>query len=242
MTTWAAPFELRKLLVKWTRPVAGGTGEDLVVVTLHYLKLTGGSPDAAWSSADYAAQEARWDTWWSFVKAYYAPSTNLAEYRWYKSGPVWEPIGPALVNPADRITARAVPGTGAAGTGVLPPQCAITVTKQTEVRKRWGRMYLPNPVVGTTLNTDSAGRVAATIQADLLARFVTLMNGARADNRIPVVWSRAKAAYTTPKGTAISAHDATAYSITALEVDNLFDVMRSRRYRQPTSRLTTVLT
>lgn len=233
-------FELRRFLARFTRTPAGGTQEDDAYIGCHFGKVSGGSFDPAWVAGDYSAVESAFDTLWATLKTFNPSSVVLAEYRWFKSGPEWEPAdedGP--YNPAERSTARAVAGTNVSSTQ-LPPQLALTVTKIVSVRKRWGRVYLPAPMQSSL--SDATGRLASANLATILAAWVTFMNSCRTAGKRPVVFSRGKAGYTTPKGNVIGAHAATAYEITQLRMDNLFDVQRRRRWDTPTVRTTTTLT
>jgi hypothetical protein len=237
---YTGSFELRRLVLKFSRTPAGGTSEDAAAFTCHYAKLTGGAPDSNWLTADYTAVEGRWDTWWTAYKIYFPATFTFRGYTWYKDGPAWSPAdradGPA--NPATRQTNRAVAGTQAA-TSMLPPQLALTVTKVTDIRKRWGRLYM---LAGSTGFTDNDGRLTAGQLATWLGLFVTCFNGCRADGKQPVIFSRGRSSHTAKRGGTIAAHGATAYEITGLQMDNLYDVVRSRRWSVPTVRTLTNLT
>lgn len=235
---YTGSFEMRKLFVRWARAVGGGVTEDYAICTFHLLKIVGGSPSSAWVTADYTAAEARFDTFWTSCKPSYGAHVVLSEYRWFKSGPAWEPKdAPNPVNPAERTTIRNVPGTSAVGTS-LPPQIASTLTERVPIRKRWGRVYLPAP---DTANCSSVGRVGGS-GVFALAFAVTMYNGWRTDGLKPVVWSRGRGAHTTDAGTDVPDHDAAAYEIDSLQADNVWDVIRSRRYESPTVRTNTALT
>jgi len=204
----------------------------MIAVTMNIAKIAGGAISSAWTTADYTSIEARLDTWWGTLKPLYRTQIVLAEYRWYKNGPVWAPAdradGPP--NPAERVTARAVPGTSAAG-AQLPPQLAMSMTFITDIRKRWGRWYLPAP---DSNRLDSDGRILAATVDTAFNGTLTLMAGMRLDPFKPVVFSRGRSAYVTPRGANIPVHPATAYEITKAQFDNLYDVIRSRRYSAAT--------
>jgi hypothetical protein len=240
MTDFVEPFELRRLVVRFQRTPSGGVAEDLDAITFHLAKITGGAIDAAWTAANYAACEARVDTWWATVKTEYVSTTRLFEYRWYKDGPVFAPAdradGPP--NPAERITARSVVGTRA-DAQQCPPQVAMTITENVSVGKRRGRFYLPAPGI-TSLDAD--GRIAIAFRDVYLSFSVAMYNGWRADGFKPVVFSRGRSSHLDSHGGTIPTHAATAYEVVSLQMDNLFDVMRSRRYSLPTNRSVTVLT
>lgn len=237
---YTGSIELRRLVVKFSRAPLGGGSEDYDAITCHFVKLTGGAPDSNWLAADYAAVEARFNTWWTAQKVEYPSWFKLASYVWYKDGPAWSPIdrGNGPSNPAARTTTVNSPGTATA-TAWHPPQLAVSVTKVCDIRKRWGRLYL---YAGLSAYADSAGYFNSGAAASYLSRLVTCFNGCRADGKQPVVWSRARSSHSSKRGGTIDAHDATAYEITGLQIDNLYDVIRSRRYGTPTLRTLTNLT
>lgn len=239
MTAFTGSFELRRVVVKFTRTPAGGISEDAAAFTLHVAKLVAGAIDAGWLAADYAATETRLDTFWTALKGGVSSKYTLSEYRWYKDGPDWSPIdrGDGPPNPSVRTTARAVVATNAASP--LPPQLAMTSTLVTEVRKRWGRIYFLPPTQDGS-GCDANGRIAG-MQVSLHNALLALANGQKADGRPLVVWSRARSHYVSPIGSDIPAHPATAYTVDSIQTDNVFDVMRSRRYKAPTSRLLNAL-
>lgn len=245
VSTYTGSFELRKLVVEWSRGPSGGTTEDRDMCTFHFLNITDGAPDATWTNTDYTTVETAFDALWTGMKVWHPTWMTLAAYKWFKSGPAWEPEGDMPYNPVERTTLRSVAGTSGASS-MLPPQCAATVTERTAIQKRWGRFYWPAPMPGSGVSViDANGRIAtagSTFGLDLSTRSVTFYNACRAAELIPVVWSRARSAYTSPAGNSIPAHAATAYSVDMLQVDNLWDVLRSRRYDGPTVRLQTTLT
>ena len=213
--------------------------------TLNFLKLTAGAPDAAWVSGDYATVENAFATWWTAMKVWYPATTTLVEYRWFKWGPDWDVEGTNPPNPATRSTAVSVAGTGSTASGVAPPQIAVSVTLQHAIRKRWGRVYLPAPVLVPAAGAifDANGRLTSTLYAACRSNMVTALNSCRAANLIPVVWSKHRSEYTSAiSGAHFDEHAATAYEITAVQVDNLADVVRRRRYDGPTVRSAANLT
>lgn len=237
VTEFSGSFEMRKLQVRFQRTPPGGVIEDIDVCTMHFLKAPGGTPTNSWLDSDYTTLESALDTWWGSVKAKYINTIQLGQYRWYASGPEWD-VTPAPYNPARRITERSVVGT-AAGTSALPPQCAMSVTEKTSSRPTWGRFYLPAPAAAV-LATE--GIILASTVTSITADTVTLFNAARAANLLPVVFTRARGDYTRKDGTVLPPKAATAHTVDAIQMDNLFDVIRSRRWATVTQRVTTALT
>lgn len=232
---WTTSYELRKLAVTWTRTPAGaGVPQDAAITTHHFLNLTAGVPDASWTTTDYTDVETAFDAYWTTLKTFYNPSYKLSEYVWRADGPAFRPFGSSL-SPTLRRTARAVAGTSAAQQ--LPPQIAISVTETTgaqftvedvegvgtQIRNRWGRFYLPAP--GVDLSAD--GRLVATAQTTIANATETFYEACVSAGLIPVMYSPT------------TGH---AWSVLEIHVDDIWDVIRSRRYITPLSRAARVIT
>lgn len=204
------------------------------MTTHHFVNLTGGVPDASWITADYTAVESAFDAFWNAMKAYYHSGFKLGEYIWRADGPAFRPKGSNLA-PTLRRTPKNVAGTSAAD--LLPPQVAVTVTETTsatfvvedvegsgaQVRNRWGRFYMPAPAVGACV----MGRVSPTFQTLLADSIDTCYEACVAAGLHPVVYSPT------------TGH---AWSVLETHTDDIFDVMRSRRYITPLSRAARTLT
>lgn len=208
----AEDLVLRKLVVKWTRVEAAGVADDAAEITWHFVGLEVSGFDDFWTTAKYQACEAAFDTFWGVYASKVASNWTLAEYRWYRVLPTEMETGPPL-----RVTSRNVAGT-ATTTENMPPQVCVTATLKTALPKHWGRVYLPF----SATNAGSAyGRLASgqtTAIGDAVRDFLVTCSAADAH---PVVFSRTLAS---------------ALSIEAVQVDDLFDVQRRRRYRRPTTR------
>lgn len=232
-------FELRKLQWRWSRAPAGGTTEDVAVCTFHFLKAA--APTGPWDdAADLATIEGHVTTYWAAIAPNFLASTVSDQYRWYKDGPSYYKLngdGTAYIpvggNPAVRVTEVSTPGT-LGGVSELPPQVAMSVTELTSMRKHWGRWYLPAAGVPAS---DPNGRIETTLVASLMTASAQFYGGLIAIGFQPVVFSIQKPVRLNAKGASLPAEDAVAYAVTQLQIDNLFDVIRRRRYDQPTQRL-----
>lgn len=234
---WDAPFELRKLTVSWRRTPSVGVVQDADQCTFHFLNLTDGDPDDTWIDADFTAVEGAFDTFWTYLKSnWYPPETILSEYLWRKDGPAFRPHGSSL-SPTVRVVPKSV--AGATGTtSILPPQASMTVTEvtaatfvasgvgvpghaegtgRTQTRNRWGRFYLPAMLAGSTLD----GRFTSTACDGVSLAVQAFYNTCVAADIIPVMYSPTTGS---------------AWSITAVHVDDIVDVVRSRRYVTPITR------
>jgi hypothetical protein len=243
-TVWTSPYELRKLTVSWSRSIGLTPPQDAAQCTFHFLNLTGGDPDDTWTDTDFTTVESAFDAFWTAIKPRYAPVTELTEYEWRKDGPAYRPHSPApggLLSPTVRAVSRAVVGTG--GGTMLPPQCAISVTEVVpakytahlvegvgdQVRNRWGRFYLPAPATvtsgGSSAITD--GRISsalAQLVADSCQDFYDACNAA---DIVPVMYSPTTGS---------------SWAVQSIHVDDIWDVIRSRRFVEPASRHVVALT
>lgn len=223
-----APYELRKLTASWTRAIGYAPPQDAAQCTFHFINITSGVPDASWTTGDYTTVENAFDTFWTACKPYYYTDTSLTELKWRADGPAFRPFGSTL-SPTLRVVTRSAPGTATAAS--LPPQVALTVTEVTaakytaedvegvgdQLRNRWGRFYLP-PVISSQV---SAGRPGGTMLDAIVTACQSFYNTCKAADLIPVMYSPTTGS---------------SWSVDELHMDDIFDVVRSRRFRTPISR------
>lgn len=233
---WESPYELRKLTVSWTRTPSVGVVQDPDMCTFHFLNLTGGSPDATWNTTDYTDVETAFGNFWSAIKINWSLDTKLSEYLWRADGPEFKPYGDEL-SPTLRIQSAGNVA-GGASFGSCPPQCAMSVTEVTEstfmafgvgvpgsapgtgrtqLRNRWGRFYLP--ALGQAAL--AWGRWDTAICETVATAAQAMYNACVSHDIVPVMYSPTTGS---------------AFSINAVRVDDIVDVVRSRRYETPISR------
>lgn len=245
VTDFTDTFELRKLQWRLSRAPSGGTIEDVDVMTFHFIKATGGVAGTYNDATDLAAVETSTNTLTTTLKAFWPTFMHSDQYRWYKDGPAFYkapdagqpyyiPVGD---NPAIRITEVDTAGTGSGNANA--PQLAMSVTEVTSQRKHWGRFYVPTPV-STVLSTD--GRIPSGNVTTILQAVVDHYNRCRTASMVPVVFSIQKPDRPKKPSGTLAASPATAYEVLSLQMDDLFDVIRSRRYSQPTVKPRTALT
>jgi hypothetical protein len=237
VATYEETFETRKLQVLFGRTSGGSVPEDDAIITFHLLKLAGGVPEDEWIAGDFTAAEAAFDAFWTSVKVGYLGSTTLKQYRWYRAGPQRDDElgGPGRTGPPVRVVDKAVVGT-AAGSPQAPPQVAISVTERTTDPSAWGRFYLPAPEADAS-QLAGTGRLAPAFQTIIANAADAMYEAWLLADTIAVVYSAAKAARQTKAGTSLPARAARALSVDTLQVDDLMDVIRSRRWRDPLLRL-----
>jgi len=227
VATYSDPFELRKVHFIWSAQDAAVAAEDARVITFHLAKVSGGSVTADWLAADFTALDAAFSTWWTTMKAECCNSLTWDRLKVYKAGPAIVP--PQLpVYDADKN----VPGTDAGFP--LPPQVAVTVTEIAGSKRHWGRFYFP-PVRGGNLG--NYGRVKSEFQTILADATDTLYTTLKSAGLEPVVYRPALPARETRGGATLPARGATAWTVEKLQVDDVFDVIRSRRFKYPTLRV-----
>ena len=196
-----ASYGLVQIRYERIRP-AGQPAEDVMVNTLHCQVTDGG-----WTTGDRDAFKSSWDTFWTFYKAYCTTGTKLQELRFYNVPSVAGPLGDPVFTVADSSAGTA------AISGQIPYQCAVSVTFRTDIRRRWGRIYLPSPQI----NAIDSGRLASAF-VDALATAVDAFGTALIDaGQGLVVWHRSTWTPTT---------------IVGYRVDDNPDVIRRRRLSQ----------
>lgn len=233
---WTGDYELRKLTVSWSRTPSVGVVQDRDQCTFHFLNLTGGDPDDTWVDADFTTIESAFDTFWTSQAGKWSPEVKLAEYAWRKDGPAFRPFGEEL-SPTVRIVARSTPGANSPAQ-ILPPQCAMSVTEvtaahylvhgvgvpghapgtgRTQQRNRWGRFYLP----ALSVDALTDGRFLPSVCTAISNAVKTMYNTCVAADLIPVMYSPTTGS---------------TWSIDSVHVDDIVDVIRSRRYITPITR------
>ena len=120
------------------------------------------------------------------------------------------------VAPSSPVATKTVLYAGTSTVDPLPPQVAVTVTEKTDIPRRWGRFYVPGFVMDSV---DTVGRIDSnTITA--VVTFADKLHQPFATSNLlaPQVYSRLYG---------------DARNITSLQVDDLFDVQRRRRFDAP---------
>jgi hypothetical protein len=210
----AAPGDgvgVRRCVVHFDR-TGMAVGEDDAECHFDFLNITGGDPDDTWTSTDYETLEALLDTFWASIKGRYTDKLKLGGYHWYRHGP-----GVVAPNPAERVTTRAVAGTGS--DPACPPQVAMSITFRTAVRRSWGRTYLP---AFSAAQLTSEGHPANDF-VDAIATAASVLYSDANDADFPQV--------------VVSKHLSAVLAIEAIECDNDSDVIRRRRWSTTSHKL-----
>lgn len=207
-------FEGRRMQVEWELSATGV--EVTTAITTHdFINITDDETDNSWDDGDFEVIESAFSEFYDDITAVMNDEVRVVEARWYKFGPQINPT-PEDPQPAVRVLDINDAFTGAGAP--LPPQIALSVTEKTPVRKRWGRFYLPYLDSTVISGAGTIGGSTCTAVADAVEECYDTCFAA---DQIPVVWSP------TVKR---------AYAVTQIQVDNIWDVIRSRRYTTPTVR------
>lgn len=202
---------VRRALLVFDRTAPGALSDDVAEMHFDFMNITGGAPDDTWTTTDFTDMETVIGTWWASVKDRVHTDVTLREIRWYRVG-----TGVTPPNPAERITPVGVAGTSTGQS--LPPQVAISITFKTARRKQWGRTYLPS-ITTDALTTD--GAISTTVVDDIAAATGALATTAAAGEFYLGVTSNVAGSF---------------FAVEQIQVDDIFDVIRRRRWKHATYR------
>lgn len=210
------------VVLTWTRTVSAGLREDIAETAFHFSTNAGpGAPCSPLNSATMASIEGFLGSWWSAVRTVVSNGFTLRDYSWRQfkaSNPVGI-SGAVKYDPVSRLTS--VANVGADTGSRLPDQVSATISQHTASRRHWGRSYIP----GVTINGLSAsyGHLSTAYVTNLADNTRTMFNQCAGLAAItnPVIWSPTKRGI---------------MSINKLDVDDVADVIRRRRAKQPVTR------
>jgi len=181
--------------------------EDVAVMTCHIREVQQGLPDI-FPITDAARDDfvGNVSTWWGVVKAFIWHEVTFREIRFY------DVPSTAGADMGDPVRVQGVEEAATATSGALPPQNALSITFRTSKRATWGRFYLPQP---SNSVLDVKGRLQTSVADSICTATHSLTN--RSDSGASlVVFSRKEWTHHDPQ---------------LIQVDDLTDVIRSRRYR-----------
>jgi hypothetical protein len=185
------------------------TGLDDAIFTTHWVGPSGTSPV---DHAGRIAATARLKTFWDAIKGHIHTSHVFREVKWYDV-PTTAPYRPVFV---ESLLPQAAPGDpGGSSGGMLPNQVAFSVTLKTTSRKHWGRFYLPGMTFPSIDTTTHPGTII-TADCDAIAAAASGMASQSITQPYVIVWSKALG---------------TSEAVVSVQVDNIPDVIRSRRLK-----------
>jgi hypothetical protein len=187
-------------LVQTVHERSGGYADDVEVTTTHW-RWDGGSDPVG---TDFGIIESRLSAFWTAIA--YLRTTGIAtrEHRWYVADPASGPPNPSI-----RLTPDVV--IGSSTSKPLPPQCAITVTQMSDVRRRWGRFYIGG------LTVDALGTGSGRVHSDQVDAISAAAGDAFANSADH--WKIQVFGGGSPRS----------LPVRSVRVDDVFDVQRRRR-------------
>jgi len=224
-----SPYEWRRFVLQYDRSTPTGTTEDLAQIGFDVVNFTDGEIDSTWTTADHTAVHNAlfaWDAAWKSLRTSTSSLKAIKAYRRAFADPMtiekrFQDGGPPTWN-----SVQAVPGTSAANP--LPYQVAMSLTMKTPWPRHWGRVYLPGlteDAVTTNGRWDSAD--IDTLKAASETLFEALW-----DAQLPVCVASTQVDKVLMGNLLL---------VRELQIDDIPDIIRRRRPRQPAIRNVTVL-
>lgn len=202
---------VRRALLVFDRDPPGTVTDDVAEMHFDFMNITGGDPDDTWTTTDFTTLETAITAWHTAMDPLITTAQTLREIRWYRVG-----TGVFPPNPAARVTP--IGATGSSSAVLLPPQCAISITQKTARRKQWGRSYVP----GCTTNALGAqGSMPNTVVDQVATATGNLVAAAASHEFYAGVLSGVAGSF---------------FATEHVQVDNVWDVIRRRRWRNVTYR------
>jgi hypothetical protein len=202
---------VRRAVLEFSQTAPGTVVDDKRMIHWDFMNLTGGAPDDTWTDTDYAGLETILQSWLTGIQAYITQEGTFTAIKWYREG-----TGVVPPNPAERVTPISHQGTGASLT--MPPQTALSITLKTARRKQWGRTYLPGV---TSVGLGGRGAVTTSVVDAIGAATNTMVLAAIAEDMHPGVLSKVAGSF---------------FTLEQLQIDDVWDVIRSRRWKNTTHR------
>lgn len=203
-------------------PVGSTERADDFVTTFDIVNITGGQVDSSWTASDTSTVNGALGQLLIAWAAVMSDEYTWKELRFYKRFfndlSVEEPY--AKSGPPQIVYPWAIAG---AATTQQAPQVAITSTDRTTYPRHWGRNYWPHPHPSNTAGTGYIASASVDAIANMVhTAYATLM----AAEFFPVV----------PVTQIDNARARGLLTVTSVQVDNLYDVIRRRRPEKATYR------
>lgn len=206
--TLADPAHVHRLIYRMNVERTG-LEADAFDMNFHFFETGGELPGGEATPTQKAAVETAWLAFLSSAASYIPSDVKRDEFRWYR----FDPDDPIAGDP-NRVTV--LTQTAGSGSANVPPQVATTLTMRTARRRSWGRVYLPLTCDKLNTGAGGAGLMAASATITLAGYFRTFVNACIATDLVPAIWSPTLHAL---------------LSVSSVEVDDVPDIQRRRRFR-----------
>lgn len=217
--------EWRHLAARW-QFIGSTDPKDDMYCTFDITNITGGTLDSSWTSGDYTTMETKLDTFFTALASQQSSSVRLVAYKWYVRSfndmSFEKPFAPH--GPPDRVTTKAI--TGTSGGIILPPQIGISVTEKTIYPRNWGRFYIPG-IGGTAVNDPSPTIKTTAVDAIATATSNLVTSMAASDFQLVVPITSLGPGRRGSNDPGVPTRRLS--TVDHIQVDNVFDVQRSRR-------------
>jgi hypothetical protein len=204
-------------------PTGSTDAADEWIMGFDIANITGGVLDSTWTPADYTAVGTPMITMLNALLAGQHIQCTRKEARFYRRAfnPLSNAQNPfAPSGPPENVASWTGVGTG---TGYSPAQVAISVTEKTTYPRHWGRMYIPGVEVG---DITGALHIPAT-RVDAIAQAV---------HDCYAAWMAAEFFPVVPVTQVLGAPTRGLLTVTEVQVDDVYDVIRRRRAHTTTYR------
>ena len=183
------------------------------------LNITAGQADSTWTTSDFTTVEGKFDTYFTNSLGVVPNWLTITEYKWYVKE--FAPLGsdkPYVDHgPPVRLVTKSFVG---GGSTQACAQQSLTLTEKTAWARHWGRVYFP--FVSST-GAQNGGRITSGMSVTMATNYSTLLSDlAAADFQMVVPVTQIDKA---------PARDL--LTVSSIQVDDILDVLRSRRPRNP---------
>lgn len=201
---------------------AQAPNEDMALFTLHIRGIVDNLPDSLGSitNGDRDAFATTVQSFWDTIKVNVSTMVKLVQIRFYELGEdLQTDMGPP-------VYVKTYNSAGASSFQIMPPQMAMSVTLKHpstggvgRTGSRWGRFYIPGWTAGAFAGT---GRFDSTFIGTVANKAVELYRPSGGVNGCKgTIWSRKAWAHFDPN---------------VIQVDDVPDVVRSRRFSSTNTR------
>lgn len=221
--TSPSPGEWRHLQLVFSDNVTNDPADEMIV-TLDLANITGGGLDSSWTTQDYTTTDLHVGNLMISWAAHMDSGVTAKEIRYYRRSynPYSNQQPFTLGGPPDHVHPVNYQGTQ---TGPIPHQIAVTHTEITTFPRHWGRAYWP--AIAYAGSTFAAGGKLANTAVDAICTGIQ-------DNY--QLLQNAEFFPCVPTTQALGVASRQLLGITAIQVDNVLDVVRRRRAAATTYR------